>query len=98
MVALEKVLVSPAPGVVHAHRVVGGDRPVEEPELRFALVALDQLAEDAAVCPELEDARLDFPVVGLARNSVEHQDNSELRVQKSELRIGQSFCILVSAL
>ena len=30
VVALEEVLVGAAPGVVHAHRVVGRDRPVEE--------------------------------------------------------------------
>ena len=39
-VALVGVLVGAAPGVVDAHRVVGGDRAVEEGPLRLAAVLL----------------------------------------------------------
>ena len=52
LVALKQVLIGAAPGVVHAHRVVGGDRAVEErPGSRRGLVAAQVLLEDALLLP-----------------------------------------------
>ena len=45
LVALEDVLERPAPGVVHAHRVVRGDRAVDEAEPLAASVLLAQPLE-----------------------------------------------------
>ena len=56
--ALVEVLVGAAPGVVDAHRVVGGDGPVEEREGRSARVLGAQLREGAALLPVGEDALL----------------------------------------
>ena len=59
MVALEEVLVGAAPGVVDAHRVVGGDRTVQE---RVALgrivIAVQIFLEDVLRFPPGE--RLPF--------------------------------------
>ena len=60
LVALIQVLVGPPPGVVHAHRVVGGDRPVDKrPLLVRVLELLAQLLERVRLVPELEHAPLD---------------------------------------
>ena len=55
VVALKGVLVGAAPGVMDAHRVVGGDRAVEEGPARPALVLLAQLLEGVDLVPELQD-------------------------------------------
>ena len=48
LVALEHVLERATPGVVHAHRVVRGDRAVDEAEFRPAAVELAELLERRA--------------------------------------------------
>src|SRR5262249_33136891 len=53
-VALVSVLVGAAPGVVDAHRVVGGDRAVEERPLRLAAVLRAQFLEGVRPPPELQ--------------------------------------------
>src|SRR5262249_49931957 len=58
LVALVDVLVSAAPGVVDAHRVVGGDRAVEEGPLRLAGVLLAEALEGLRALPEGEDGAL----------------------------------------
>ena len=57
-VALVGVLVGAAPGVVDAHRVVGGDRAVEKRPLRLAAVLLAQLLEGLGPLPKLQDGPL----------------------------------------
>src|SRR3989304_621598 len=52
VVALEEVLVGAAPGMVHAHRVVGRDRPVEEgPAHRRGGVATEVAVDHALFAP-----------------------------------------------
>ena len=63
-VALEDVLVGASPGVVHAHRVVGGDRPVDEAPPRLAGVLGAQLAEDRGLLPEAQHLVLTADEVG----------------------------------
>jgi hypothetical protein len=53
-VALEDVLVRAAARVMDAHRVVGGDGPVEEGVAGAAPVLLDEAPEDLVTIPELE--------------------------------------------
>src|SRR5262249_42362843 len=52
--ALEGVLVGAAPGVVDAHRVVGGDGAVEEGPADAARVLLAEGLEGPCAVPELE--------------------------------------------
>ena len=63
LVALEDVLERPAPGVVDTHRVVRGDRPVDEAEPRTAPVLLAQPVENALRIPALEHGQLECRVV-----------------------------------
>ncbi len=59
VVAAEEVLVRPPPGMVDAHRVVGGDGPVEErPAGRGAGVTGDVLLEDSLAAPPLHQRPL----------------------------------------
>ena len=59
LVALEGVLVGAAPGVMHAHRVVGGDRPIDErPALRRRFVAAEVQLEDVVIAPPAEPLAL----------------------------------------
>src|SRR5438034_5415234 len=53
------VLVGAAPGVVDAHRVVGGNRAVEKGPPRLAAILLAQLVEGLNAVPEFEDGALD---------------------------------------
>ena len=60
MEADDGVLQRPPPRVVHAHGVVRGDRPIEEPELGRAGPERAQAGERARVLPVLEHPRLDL--------------------------------------
>ena len=66
-VALVDVLVGASPGVMHAHRVVGGDWPVEERPARAVPILLPQLLERAVLVPEFEDPALHRREVKLRR-------------------------------
>jgi hypothetical protein len=57
-VALEDVFVGASPRVVHAHWVVGGDRPVDKAPPRLAGILRAQLAEDLRLPPEAQDVVL----------------------------------------
>src|SRR5262249_9963218 len=57
-VSLVDILVSPAPSVVDAHRVVGRDRAVEKRPLRLAAILLAELLERANALPELQNGPL----------------------------------------
>ena len=70
---LVQVLVGAAPGVVDAHRVVGGDRPVEEAPPRAALVLRPEPRERAPVRPHPEQVVLLGDEVGSAGDGVEHR-------------------------
>jgi hypothetical protein len=50
-----------------AHRVVGGDRAVDEAESRPAAVLLTELLERSLALPRLEEPDLDGIVIGLIR-------------------------------
>ena len=63
--ALVEVLVGAAPGVVDAHRVVGGDRPVEEAPARAALVLRAEPRERAPLGPLPEQVVLLGDEVGV---------------------------------
>ena len=67
LVALEDVLERPAPRVVHAHRVVRGDRAVDEAEPLAAAVLLAQLLERPLGIPAREHLPLERRVVGDTR-------------------------------
>ena len=64
LVALEDVFQRAAPGVVHAHRVVRRDRPVDEAPALAAPVLLAEPVEDALVVPPGEDLALESGVIG----------------------------------
>ena len=60
VVALEEVLVRPAPGVMDAHRVVGGDRSVDEAEPPLRVVVARQVARHrVALAPALDHLALE---------------------------------------
>lgn len=56
--ALVDVFERAPPGVVDAHRVVGGNRAVEERPMRLTAILLDQFLESVFTLPELEDLPL----------------------------------------
>ena len=53
-VALEDVLVGASPGVVHAHRVIGGDRTVDEAPPRLASVLRAELGKNRSLLPKAQ--------------------------------------------
>ena len=53
-VAAVGVLVRAAPGVVDAHRIVGGDRPVEERPFRLAAILFPEQLEGTYTLPKIE--------------------------------------------
>src|SRR5207245_613626 len=65
VVPLPDVFQRPAPGVVDAHRVVRGDRPVEERPRLVPRVLLPEALERPFPGPALADAMLDRDMVGL---------------------------------
>ena len=72
VVALEDVLVGPAPGVVDAHRVVRRDRTVEEAPARAGGVLGTKARERLAVAPHGEDLVLLGDQVRLRADGLEH--------------------------
>src|SRR5262249_27075877 len=89
VVALVNVLVGAAPGVVDAHRVVGGDPAVEEGPLRLAAVLLAEALEGLGALPEGEDGALQGREVYLRVYLLErHVRNLAGRWQSGYLIIG----------
>ena len=88
VVALEHVLVGAAPRVVHAHRVVGGDRPVEEAPARVARVLGAQAREGPALGPLAEQLVLLGDEVGSGGDGSEHRASVERRCGPSGGRGG----------
>ncbi len=70
--ALVEVLVGAAPGVMDAHRVVGGDRAVEEAPLRAVRVLGAQPRERPPLAPQIQDLVLLGDKVGLRVDGSEH--------------------------
>ena len=62
--ALKGIFVGAAPGVVHAHGVIGGDRPVEEAPPRFAGVLGAELVENRGLPPEAQHLVLSTEEIG----------------------------------
>src|SRR5262249_2186264 len=73
-VAVVRVLVRPAPPVMHTHRVVRGDRPVEERPARLALVLRPQLVEGPDRVPELENLAFLRGEIGLRLDLLERHE------------------------
>src|SRR6266498_5016310 len=71
-VALEDVLQRAAPGVMHAHRVVRGDRPVDEAETRAAGVLLAKTVERPLALPALEHLAFEGGMIGHIWERREH--------------------------
>ena len=71
-VALIGVFVGATPGVVDAHGVVGGDRPVEEAPAGSPGVLSPQLGEDLAVTPEPQDIVFAANKTGVGGDFFEH--------------------------
>jgi hypothetical protein len=63
VVAIVEVFIGATPGVVDAHRVVGGDRPVEKRPLRAAVSPRAQLLERPRLGPEAQDFVLELDIV-----------------------------------
>ena len=72
VVPLVQVLVGAAPGVMDAHRVVRGDRPVEEAPARSAAVLGAQPRERPTLTPQIQDLVLLGDKVGLRVDGSEH--------------------------
>jgi hypothetical protein len=73
LVAVIQILVGAAPGVVHPHGVVGGDRPVHETEtLCAAFVAGRQLLKCFVVFPEFQYSFFQFGKVKILGNVLVH--------------------------
>ena len=70
-VAVVGVLISSTPGMMHAHRIIGSDRPIEKRPARLALVLGLELFERANALPEGEHGALELGEVGLGINLLE---------------------------
>src|SRR5262245_27379568 len=57
-VALKDILVCPAPGMMHTHRVIGGNGPIQKRPARLAAIFLAQLIENAFLVPEFKNRPL----------------------------------------
>jgi hypothetical protein len=72
VVALEEVLVGASPGVMHAHRVVRGDGPVDEAVAALRRLVARQVArQGVALTPTLDDVALERGDLQLARHRPE---------------------------
>ena len=67
-VAVEGILVRAVPGMVDAHRVVRGNRPIEERPRRLARVQCLPLLEDAVRFPERQNLPLERGEIDLRLN------------------------------
>src|SRR5262249_20413780 len=72
VIALEDVLVGPAPRVMHAHRVVRRDRAVEEAPRLVARVLGAQPRKRGSIAPQLEGLVLARDEVRARWNGSEH--------------------------
>ena len=96
LVALEDVLERPPPGVMDAHRVVRGDRPVDEAEARPTSVLRAELLERPLSLPEGEYLPLESAVIRLVRERCEDRRhvrqsrNWEERRRRGRLRSSHS--------
>src|SRR5687767_6212034 len=77
LVALEDVLEGATPRMMNPHRVVGGDRPVDEAEGRPAAVVRAELLEGALALPEIEKLELERVVIRLVRQRCEDRRHEE---------------------
>ena len=78
--AVEEVFISAAPGVMHAHAVVGGNRPVLKLPGQSVLVLALELVEDVALLPELQHLALQRRVGGHAFKGFKHDDRGNFTV------------------
>src|SRR2546426_7322784 len=65
--------------MVHAHRVVGGDGPVEKGPLGLAAILLAQLVEGRDLLPELEDGPFLSRKIDLRVYLVERHEHPQKR-------------------
>src|SRR5204863_1001721 len=88
--ALVEVLVGAAPGVVNAHRIVGGDRAVEKAPVRTAGVLGTEALERPTLAPLGEDLVLLGDEVGFRADGSEHRASAGVirREPASALRRG----------
>ncbi len=94
VVALVEVLVGAAPGVVHAHRVVGRDRPVDEAEpLLRRVVSREVAGHRPALPPALDDLPLERGNIQILGNRLELPGHRRSIHDKPapELRDGKSL-------
>ena len=90
LVALEDVLERPPPAVVRGHRVVRGDRPVDERPLRAAPVPLPKLLEGALPLPEVEDLELEGVAVGDGGERLEARHGLDCRGALADAHAGNN--------
>ena len=88
---LVEVLVGPAPGVVDAHRVVGGDGPVEEAPAGVARVLGAQARERPALRPLAEQGVLLGDEVWSGGDGSEHRASVDRRCGPGRPRRGTSL-------
>ncbi len=89
--ALEEVLVGAAPGVMHAHRVVCRDRPVEEAPALVARVLGSQAGKSAALTPQRQDLVLLGDEIGLGADGFEHDPQGKGGADGSNLAAAGLF-------
>src|SRR5262249_29986986 len=88
VVALVGVLVGAPPGVVHAHRVVGGNGAVEGGPARAVLVLLAEALEGVAALPELQPLALLLRKIDLGLHLLERHDGPLKERQENGILAG----------
>ena len=76
VVALVHIFQRPPPRVMHAHRIIGRYRPVEERPARAIRRLPAQLVENAVLLPEEQDVALHGREIGNSRNRFIHAQGS----------------------
>src|SRR5580765_5367616 len=82
-ITLVAVLISTAPGVMDAHRIIGGDWPVQKRPTRFAAILLAKLAKGVNLLPVLKNRPLLGGKIDGGFDFVEgHEKTSRRQLQK----------------
>src|SRR5438552_685524 len=85
-VTLVGIFVSPTPGMMNAHRIVGGDGTVKERPLRLAVIFLTKFVKGVGALPKFQNSPLLSREIDLRFDLLEgHVGSLELGSQKPYL-------------
>ncbi len=78
-IALVDILVRPAPGMMHAHRIVGSDGTIEKRPFRLAAILFAEFGKGVNLLPEIENELFLRGEIDLRFNLVKRHSNEPRR-------------------